>query len=106
MKTIEEQELLRSDEDGARSIPLGKIINQVLSSGKYPNVERKLQDIYMNDFIEIVRKMRAAQKGFFKSDQNSKERRQFLDESRKLEKQVDDLLASTKQTPPAQHPLF
>lgn len=59
----------------------------------------------MQDFIELVRKMRDAQKGFFKADPNSAGRRRYLQESKSLEKQVDDFLAG-KGLPPAQQGLF
>lgn len=41
-------------------------------------------------FIELVKKMRASQKGFFATDKNSSEHYVHLKESKALEKLVDD----------------
>lgn len=41
------------------------------------------------EFRELVKKMRAAQKGFFKAINGSRERSEFLSESKRLESQVD-----------------
>lgn len=43
-----------------------------------------------SEFVALVESMRTAQKGFFKSDKNSADRTAFLNQSRALEKQVDD----------------
>lgn len=43
-----------------------------------------------DEFVKLVARMREAQKGFFKSQSGSKERQEFLQKSKQLEKQVDD----------------
>lgn len=48
-------------------------------------------------FRDLTRRMREAQRGFFKSKQGSSERNQFLIDSKKLEKEVDQELKGTNQ---------
>lgn len=50
----------------------------------------------INVFVETVKKMRAAQKGFFSSDKNSSQRHVFLKESRTYEGLVDKMIADYK----------
>jgi hypothetical protein len=50
----------------------------------------------MNDFEKLVDKMRTAQKNFYKADRNSRERQEFLRESKELERSVDRVLKEKK----------
>ena len=49
-----------------------------------------------SEFVELVERMRENQKGFFSSDRNSSQRSVYLQESRKLERQVDEEIKSFK----------
>lgn len=42
-----------------------------------------------DEFIQLVKKMRTAQLGFFLSDRNSPKRLEYMKESKQLERQVD-----------------
>jgi len=50
-------------------------------------------DLSFRDFATLVRDLRAAQRGFFKSQPGTAERFGFLDESKRLEKAVDRAVA-------------
>jgi hypothetical protein len=50
-------------------------------------------------FVEAVRGMREAQKGFFKSERGSAEKAQFLTDSRAAEKRVDQMLSEMSRNP-------
>lgn len=45
-----------------------------------------------DEFIQLVKKMREKQRGFFHADKNSPARLEFMKESKILERQVDDAL--------------
>jgi hypothetical protein len=49
-----------------------------------------------DEFINLVERMRKAQKGFFKSNFGSAKRSDYLAESKQLEKQVDNFIKKHK----------
>lgn len=50
------------------------------------------------EFVDLVEKMRSAQKGFFATDKNSSAHAVYLKESKAYEKMVDDKIKEFKST--------